>query len=105
MDRQTNNRQLEKLTWAFGSGELKISRKLKNIVFLVSLVEWFVYTFDKLVALLRQKESGHIRWDLTGIKTEFVTSWCYKSHELAKASLLWGTVDQVSDVAHGPLVL
>ena len=36
---------------------------------------------------------------------EFVTSRCYKSHELTQASLLWGTVAQVSDVAHGPLVL
>ena len=35
---------------------------------------------------------------------EFVTSRCYKSHELAQASLLWGTVAEVSDVAHGPLV-
>ena len=35
---------------------------------------------------------------------EFVTSQCYKSHELALAYLLWGTVAQVSDVAHGPLV-
>ena len=29
----------------------------------------------------------------------------YKFHELAQASLLWGTVTHVSDVAHGPLVL
>ena len=36
---------------------------------------------------------------------EFVKSRCYKSHELAQASLLWGTFVQVSDVAHGPLVL
>ena len=38
---------------------------------------------------------------------EFVTSRWFKSHELAhwQASLLWGTVAQVSDVAHGPLVL
>ena len=35
---------------------------------------------------------------------DFVTRWCYKSHELAQASL-WGTVAQVSDVAHEPLVL
>ena len=34
---------------------------------------------------------------------DFVTSRCYKSHELAQASLLWGTVVQVSDVAHGSL--
>ena len=36
---------------------------------------------------------------------EFVTSRCYKSHELAQGSLLWGTVAQVSNVAHGPLVI
>ena len=36
---------------------------------------------------------------------EFVTSLCYKSCELAQASLLWGTVAQVSDVAHGPFVI
>ena len=35
---------------------------------------------------------------------EFVTSWYYKSLELAQASLSWRTVAQVSDVAHGPLV-
>ena len=35
---------------------------------------------------------------------EFVTTRYYKSHELAQASLLWGTVAQVSDVAHGPIV-
>ena len=35
---------------------------------------------------------------------EFVTNRIYKSHELAQASLLLGTVPQVSDVAHGPLV-
>ena len=35
----------------------------------------------------------------------FVTSPCYKSHDLAQASLLLDTVAQVSDVAHGPLVL
>ena len=35
---------------------------------------------------------------------EFVTSQCYKSHELAQASLLLGSVAPVSDVAHGPLV-
>ena len=35
----------------------------------------------------------------------FVTSRYYKAHELAQASLYWGTVAQVSDVAHGPLVL
>ena len=36
--------------------------------------------------------------------TEFVKSRCYKSHELAQASLLRGTVAQVSDVAYGTLV-
>ena len=36
--------------------------------------------------------------------SEFVTSRCYKSHELAQASLLCGTVAQVIDVTHGPLV-
>ena len=36
---------------------------------------------------------------------EFITSRCYKSHELAQVSLLWGNVAQVSDVAHGPLDL
>mgnify|MGYP003691583641 CR=1 FL=1 len=36
---------------------------------------------------------------------EYVTSLYYKSHELAQASLLWGIVAQVSDVAHGPLVI
>ena len=36
---------------------------------------------------------------------EFVTSRCCKSHELAQASLLCGTVAQVSDVAYGPLVI
>ena len=35
---------------------------------------------------------------------EFVTSHCNKSHELAQASLVWGTVAQVSDVAHGPFI-
>ena len=35
---------------------------------------------------------------------EFITSQCYKSHELAQVSLLWGTVAQMSNVAHGPLV-
>ena len=35
---------------------------------------------------------------------EFVTGRCYKSHELAQASLLRGTVAQVSDVDHGPFV-
>ena len=35
---------------------------------------------------------------------EFVTSRWYKSHILAQATLLWGTVTQLSDVAHGPLV-
>ena len=35
---------------------------------------------------------------------EFVTGRCYKSHELAQASLLRGTVAQVSDVALGPFV-
>ena len=34
---------------------------------------------------------------------EFVTSRCYKSYELAQASLLWGSVAQVSNVAYGPL--
>ena len=36
---------------------------------------------------------------------EFVTSRCYKSHELAQASLLCGIIAQVSDVVNGPLVL
>ena len=35
---------------------------------------------------------------------EFVTSQRYKSHELAQASLLWGTVAQLNNVANGPLV-
>ena len=32
---------------------------------------------------------------------EIVTSGCYKSYDLAQASLKWDTVAQVSDVAHG----
>ena len=36
---------------------------------------------------------------------KFDTSWCYKSHELAQASLSWGTIAQVRDMAHGPFVI
>ena len=35
---------------------------------------------------------------------EFVISRCNKTYELAQASVLWGTVAQMSDVAHEPLV-
>ena len=35
---------------------------------------------------------------------EFVTSQCNKSHGLAQASFLWGTVAQASDVAQKSLV-
>ena len=37
--------------------------------------------------------------------TVFVTYRCYKSREFAQASLLRGTVAQVRDKAHGPLVI
>ena len=45
-------------------------------------------------------EDNYFSWLLN-----FVTSGCYKSHELDQVSLFWGTVAQVSDVAHEPFVL
>ena len=36
---------------------------------------------------------------------EFVKSWYYTSHDLAQASILWGTVAHVSDLAHGHFVI